>query len=483
MIRNPRAWVWRVGFRVATKELRAAGALIPEGIYELDEEAAEVTESLSRLSERQRAVIVLHYYADLPTDEIAELLGMNRSTVPTSTPRPSNSPSDSLTAMTHPLPLLHGEEHEPPPELPPTPLTLFPVRDISPADILPVRPYRGTRNPSAPLLPSTDPALERLHPPRPPPDPSPPHSRCGPASALDLHVAGPLNRRPRPLAPRAPVRSAWSAFVPRHHPTRPPRTPSPRKSTPSLPQRENVGPLLSSKPLPPSPHPPQAPPSARPYLSLPLHLQDRVRLAPIIDDLHPPRSILQIRALDTGPLPRVRPDPTCSPPSATLPSATDAAVESVKLGTLPAMCPPPPRLVPVSQGSENVPYPSFSPTDIALASPSLRRDSIRLSLPTSLISPSATTPNETAAPRPTAAPSTRTPHDAEIASSHLRTAPSPPVTPRPLHGRRMAPSPGSPCSMASPGSSPMRQPTERTYYRDTDACPAPQARSPRPPPG
>jgi RNA polymerase sigma-70 factor, ECF subfamily len=83
MIRNPRAWVWRVGFRVATKELRAAGALSapPEGIYELDEEAAEVTESLSRLSERQRAVIVLHYYADLPTDEIAELLGMNRSTV------------------------------------------------------------------------------------------------------------------------------------------------------------------------------------------------------------------------------------------------------------------------------------------------------------------------------------------------------------------------------------------------------------------
>ena len=82
-IRDPSPWVWKVAFRIATKELRIARRQEPvvPGAYELDEEAAEVARSLSHLTERQRAIVVLHYYLDLPTEEIGVLLGMSRSTV------------------------------------------------------------------------------------------------------------------------------------------------------------------------------------------------------------------------------------------------------------------------------------------------------------------------------------------------------------------------------------------------------------------
>lgn len=38
-------------------------------------------EALMRLSERERCVVVLRYYEDLPDDEIAQVLGCSRSTV------------------------------------------------------------------------------------------------------------------------------------------------------------------------------------------------------------------------------------------------------------------------------------------------------------------------------------------------------------------------------------------------------------------
>lgn len=82
-IRDPAAWVWKVAFRVATTELRAARqhAEAHDPGYEMDEEALGVIAALAKLSRRQRAVLVLFYLDDRPTNEIAELLGMAPATV------------------------------------------------------------------------------------------------------------------------------------------------------------------------------------------------------------------------------------------------------------------------------------------------------------------------------------------------------------------------------------------------------------------
>ena len=83
-IRDPLAWVWRAAFRIAAGELKRRGnvaAPLMDSTYELPEPAAHVTEALRQLPAQQRAAVVLHYYADKPIREIAELLGTSSSTV------------------------------------------------------------------------------------------------------------------------------------------------------------------------------------------------------------------------------------------------------------------------------------------------------------------------------------------------------------------------------------------------------------------
>ena len=83
-IRDPLAWVWRAAFRIAAGELqrrRTVAAPLTDATYELPEPAAHVTEALRQLPAQQRAAVVLHYYADKPIREIAELLGTSSSTV------------------------------------------------------------------------------------------------------------------------------------------------------------------------------------------------------------------------------------------------------------------------------------------------------------------------------------------------------------------------------------------------------------------
>jgi RNA polymerase sigma-70 factor (ECF subfamily) len=83
-IRDPLAWIWRAAFRIAAGELKARGQQAPrisEPWYELPEPAAEVTAALLRLPAQQRAAVVLHYYADRPIREIADVLGTSTSTV------------------------------------------------------------------------------------------------------------------------------------------------------------------------------------------------------------------------------------------------------------------------------------------------------------------------------------------------------------------------------------------------------------------
>ena len=83
-IKDPLAWVWRAAFRIAAGELqrrRTVAAPLADASYELPEPAAHVTQALRELPPQQRAAVVLHYYADKPIREIAELLGTSSSTV------------------------------------------------------------------------------------------------------------------------------------------------------------------------------------------------------------------------------------------------------------------------------------------------------------------------------------------------------------------------------------------------------------------
>ena len=82
-LRDPRAWVWSVSFRLAAAELksRSSTSQIPDRGYVFPEPIPHVFAALTRLSPNQRLAVVMHDYADRPTDEIAEVLGSSRATV------------------------------------------------------------------------------------------------------------------------------------------------------------------------------------------------------------------------------------------------------------------------------------------------------------------------------------------------------------------------------------------------------------------
>jgi len=83
-VRNPTGWVWTAAFRIAAGELQHREKTQLQSMprdYEMPEPVFELMRALARLPRLQRAVIVLHDYADRPTDEIAKTLGIARSTV------------------------------------------------------------------------------------------------------------------------------------------------------------------------------------------------------------------------------------------------------------------------------------------------------------------------------------------------------------------------------------------------------------------
>jgi RNA polymerase sigma factor (sigma-70 family) len=84
-IRSPSGWVWHVAFKIAAGELkgRASTAEIhrPPASYTIPEPLDHLIDGLSRLSPNQRLAVVLHDYADRPTDEIARAMGVTRATV------------------------------------------------------------------------------------------------------------------------------------------------------------------------------------------------------------------------------------------------------------------------------------------------------------------------------------------------------------------------------------------------------------------
>ena len=83
-VNDPQAWVWRAAFRIAAGELKKRGSttsLIPDSGY-LDEHVdMELIDALAHLPDRQRAAVVLFYYADASVRDIARRTGTSQLAV------------------------------------------------------------------------------------------------------------------------------------------------------------------------------------------------------------------------------------------------------------------------------------------------------------------------------------------------------------------------------------------------------------------
>ncbi len=83
-IRDPRAWVWKSAFRIASGELKRRSRnvnLIPDSSYFDPEVDTELLAALAQLPDGQRAAVVLHYYADASVREISRRTGMSQLSV------------------------------------------------------------------------------------------------------------------------------------------------------------------------------------------------------------------------------------------------------------------------------------------------------------------------------------------------------------------------------------------------------------------
>ena len=82
-VRDPGAWVWTAAFRIAAGDLQRQGRLedrVPEGSYVVELADTDILTAVAELPERQRAAILLFYYADRPVKEAAGMLGMSAAT-------------------------------------------------------------------------------------------------------------------------------------------------------------------------------------------------------------------------------------------------------------------------------------------------------------------------------------------------------------------------------------------------------------------
>ncbi len=83
-VRDPRAWVWRVAFRIAAGELKERGrrgSAPADPAYELPEEVGPLMTAIGTLPPQQRAALVLRHYAGYETREVARIIGTSQATV------------------------------------------------------------------------------------------------------------------------------------------------------------------------------------------------------------------------------------------------------------------------------------------------------------------------------------------------------------------------------------------------------------------
>ena len=83
---TPDRWIWKAAFRIAAGELAKrrrewSAQHLAERIDELPEPVADLVTALRTLSPNQRTAAVLRLYADLPTRDVAYILGCSQTTV------------------------------------------------------------------------------------------------------------------------------------------------------------------------------------------------------------------------------------------------------------------------------------------------------------------------------------------------------------------------------------------------------------------
>lgn len=79
---NPQAWVRTVATRIALRAVgRKSGSLVESVPAGTSEERLDLRSAITQLTPRQRAAVILHYFDDLPIDQIADAIGCSASTV------------------------------------------------------------------------------------------------------------------------------------------------------------------------------------------------------------------------------------------------------------------------------------------------------------------------------------------------------------------------------------------------------------------
>ena len=80
-IREPERWEWVAAFRIARGELKARAVVAStDPPISMPDDAIELVSALARLPPKQRAALVLHYYAGYKAREIAEIVGSSAAT-------------------------------------------------------------------------------------------------------------------------------------------------------------------------------------------------------------------------------------------------------------------------------------------------------------------------------------------------------------------------------------------------------------------
>jgi RNA polymerase sigma factor (sigma-70 family) len=80
-VRDPKAYLYRVSFRIAAAELRRRTEAPLEEVVEDVLPLADLGPALRQLSPAQRAAIFLYYEADKPVPEVARLMGTSSAAV------------------------------------------------------------------------------------------------------------------------------------------------------------------------------------------------------------------------------------------------------------------------------------------------------------------------------------------------------------------------------------------------------------------
>lgn len=82
-IEFPRAWIWTVAFRLARAELKTHPKVAPIATSVSDDNTHKIDllNAMGALSPKERASLLLHYYADYPVKEVAHIIGSSSGAV------------------------------------------------------------------------------------------------------------------------------------------------------------------------------------------------------------------------------------------------------------------------------------------------------------------------------------------------------------------------------------------------------------------